>query len=210
MKAILPCRRLLIDIGSFRGQQRTATEKKGTASDREYFGCGRLYATANSRAYRRSYALRRKRSRIVCASTQPLRDVAEVLIEVAGIIRLVEVLREHLEQTIIIRLVSALRRVKDDQPTSGLQHACELAEHSPAHLGRQFMKHEHVRDRILAAPVRKRDHLTVSDHELQPGPGYQEVPAASRRYGSDMSRPMHGNRGQHCLTRVEKPPGAAS
>ena len=41
-----------------------------------------------------------------------LRDVAEVLIEIAGIIGLVEVLREHLEQTIIIRLVPALQRIR--------------------------------------------------------------------------------------------------
>ena len=48
MKAILPCRGSSSTLGPSADKQRTATEKEGTASDREYFGCGRLYATANS------------------------------------------------------------------------------------------------------------------------------------------------------------------
>src|SRR6476646_4577727 len=44
-------------------------------------------------------------------------ESSKVLLEIVSVIGFVEILRKHLKQTVIIRLVPALERIQDDQAT---------------------------------------------------------------------------------------------
>jgi hypothetical protein len=46
-------------------------------------------------------------------------ESSKVLLEIVSVIGFVEILRKHLKQTVIIRLVPALERIQDDQATPG-------------------------------------------------------------------------------------------
>src|SRR5271166_6767332 len=82
--------------------------------------------------------------------TADSRDFAEVLFEVARVIRLVKILREDLEEAVIVRFVAALERIDEHEAPAGLQDPGELAKGGAAHLRRQFMEHENAGYRILA------------------------------------------------------------
>src|SRR6476620_12293101 len=77
-------------------------------------------------------------------------DRAKVLPEIAGVIRFMVVLREELEHAVVVRLVTDLQRIDEHEAAARLEHARELAKHGATDLGRQLMKHEDARHRVLA------------------------------------------------------------
>ena len=67
--------------------------------------------------------------------TATFRDRAEVLVHVARIIGLVKILREEFEQPFIIRLITALERIHNNQAPAWFEHPRAFANYRAAHLG---------------------------------------------------------------------------
>jgi hypothetical protein len=119
-----------------------------------------------------------------CLDVKPVREPAllcnrgEVLVHIAAIIRLVIVLRKAFEQPIIDRLVAALERVEQDQPSARLQHTRALLNDDAAYLWRQFVDHEDARDRVDTV-IRHRDGFRIGDEKIDARPPSEMTPRMS-------------------------------
>jgi hypothetical protein len=102
----------------------------------------------------------------------------EILVHIAAIIRLVIVLRKAFEQPVIGRLVAALERVEQDQPSAWLQHTRALLNDNAAYLWRQFVDHEDARDRVDTV-IRRRDGFCIGDEKIDARPPPEMTPRMS-------------------------------
>src|SRR5215207_11443567 len=75
----------------------------------------------------------------------PSGQLGKILAQVTPVLGFMKVLREGLEETVIIGHVTVLQRVNENSSPARIQNARELLENSPSHIRRQFMKHEYVR-----------------------------------------------------------------
>src|SRR5262249_39322462 len=99
-------------------------------------------------------------------------DAAKVLSEIAIVVGLMIAAREELEHDVVVRFVTDLQGVHDDQPAAAPQHAGELSKNHTAYLRRQFVKHEDARHCILAFALDGK-RLPFADHDVDPAPPLQ-------------------------------------
>jgi len=135
-------------------------------------------------------------------------DRAKVLPEITDIVGLVVVLREQLEHAVVIRLIADLQRIEDHEATAGLEHARELSKDRAAHLGRQLMKHEDARHRVLAFVI-QRNGLPVSDEKVDPAPTSQ-MPLGLSDVSLRHVDPERREARPGLLEEIEKASGAAA
>src|SRR5690348_13678505 len=135
-----------------------------------------IHGGATSRSLVEHHHFRDERGPVALVHQSELpRDGGEILADIAAVIRLVIVLRECFQYSVVILYIPALQRIEQHKASTRLENAGAFPDGIPARLRRQFVKGENARRRVETV-VRRRDRLRVADDEIDARPAAEVAP----------------------------------